>query len=87
MDDAFLVRGFERLGDLAGDGERLRDRQRAALETIGEHRAFDQFEHQRADTIRFFQPIDRANVRLIERREQARLAREAGPPFRISREM
>ncbi len=29
-DDARLVRGFERLGDLPGEGERLRDRQRAA---------------------------------------------------------
>ena len=87
MDDSLLVRGFERRGELAGDGERLRDRQCAALEAIGERLAFNQFEHQCADTIRFLQPIDRADVRVIECRERPRFAREAGAAFGIRREV
>ena len=87
MDDALLVRRVERLGDLAGDGERLRDRQGAALEAIGERRPFDQFEHQRGDAIRFFQPVDRADVRMIEGGERPRFAREAGAALGIGGEM
>ena len=83
MDDALLVRGLERLGDLACNGEGLGDRQRSALETIGERRAFDQLEDQRGHAIGFFQSVDRADVRVIERGEQARFAREAGAAFGI----
>ena len=33
MDDPLLVRGFQRFGDLAGDGERLVQRDRPGYET------------------------------------------------------
>ena len=59
----------------------------AALEAIGERLAFDQFEHQRADAIRFFQPVDRADVRVIERRERPRFAREAGAALGVGGEV
>ena len=60
---------------------------RPALEAIGQRRPFDQFEHQRADPFGFFQPVNRADVRMIERGEQARFAREAGAAFRIGGEV
>jgi len=50
VDDALLVCGLERLGDLTRDGERLGDRQRPGHELIGERRPFDQFEHERRTT-------------------------------------
>ena len=59
----FLVRGLERIGDLPRDGERLGDRQRSALEAIGQRRSFDQLEDQRGDAVGFFEAVDRADVR------------------------
>ena len=38
MDDALLVRGFERLGDLPRDRQRLGERKRALRDAIGERR-------------------------------------------------
>mgnify|MGYP007111873777 CR=1 FL=1 len=35
MHDALFVRGFEGVGDLAGDGERFVERNRAALDAVG----------------------------------------------------
>ena len=87
MDDAFLVRGLERLGDLARDGEGLGERQAGRARGDRRASAFDQFEDQRGDAIRFFQPIDRADVRVIERRERPRFAREAGAALGIGGEM
>ena len=39
--------------------------------------ALDQLEDQRGHAIGFFQAVDRADVRMVERGEQARFAREA----------
>ena len=52
MDDALLVRGFERVRDLARDRERLVNRQRARRQTLGERRAFHELEHEAADAVR-----------------------------------
>ena len=38
MDDALLVRGFERLGDLPRDRQRFVERQRPARDALGERR-------------------------------------------------
>ena len=38
--------------------------------------ALDQFHHQRTDTIGFFETVDVGDVRMIERRERLRFARE-----------
>ena len=46
VDDALLVRGLERLRDLLRDGERLVERQRPALQPLGEVLAFDQLQHE-----------------------------------------
>ena len=48
MDDALLVRGFEGVGDLPRDGQRVVHRQRLAGDAFGERLALDQLHHQGA---------------------------------------
>ena len=48
--------------------------------------AFDQFHHQGADAIRFFEPVDVGNVGMVQRREDLRFAREPCEAFRIGGE-
>ena len=47
MDDALLMRGFERLADLARDRQRFLERNRTTRDPIGERVALDQFEDER----------------------------------------
>ena len=49
MDDPLFVRGFERLGDLLRDRQRLVERDRPARDPLREIVAFDQFHHERGD--------------------------------------
>ena len=44
---------------------------------LGERLAFDQFQHQRANTVGFFQAVDGRNVRMIRRGEHLGFALEA----------
>ena len=46
MDDALLVRGFERLGDLPRDGQRLVERDRPARDALGQVFALDELHDQ-----------------------------------------
>ena len=78
MNDPFLVRRLERLGDLPRNREGLGHRQTPALQALGEGGPLDQLEHQRRQAIDFFQSVDRANVRMIERGKEAGFTREAG---------
>ena len=87
MDDAFLVRRVERLGDLARNREGVGDRQRPAREAIGKGGALDQLEDQRGHAIGFLEAVDRADVRMIERGEQAGFAREAGTTLGVCGEV
>ena len=48
MNDAVLVRGFERLGDLLRDRQRLVERNRPLRDAVGERRSLDQLHHERA---------------------------------------
>ena len=59
------------------------ERQRAFGQAIGERLAFYQFQDQRVDAVAVFDPVDRADVRMVERREQPRFALEAGQPVGI----
>ena len=70
MDDAFLVRSFERIGDLLGVVQRSLERQRP-LERL----ALDQLHHQRA----LFHAVDLRDVGMIERRPAPRLRAGSGP--------
>ena len=61
MDDAFLVRRVERVGDLARDRERLGDRQIGPrCDAIGERLALDQLQHECRAAVDVFEAVDRA---------------------------
>src|SRR5262245_59893851 len=91
MDDALLVSGFERGGDLSRDRQRLDRWHPAARDALGERLAFDELEHERALTAAvrtraLLESIDRADVRMIERCECLRFALEASQPLGIGGE-
>jgi len=47
VDDAAVVRGFERFGDLAGDGQGIVEFETAQLQALGESGSFDEFHDER----------------------------------------
>jgi hypothetical protein len=71
------------IGDLSRDTERLSDRKRPRLQARGERLSFDELQDEELGSVRFFQPIDRSDVRMIERSEEARFALKARDPLRI----
>ena len=87
MDDAVLVRGFERLGDLARDRQRLVERERRLRDAIGERRR-PRRAPSRAHWLpsALFEAVDLGDVRVVQRGEQLRLALEARQPLGIVRE-
>ena len=66
MDDAGVVRGGERHSELAGDLQRLVDRDRAQTDPVRQGRPLDEFEHERADSLRVLDAVDRRDVRMIQ---------------------
>ena len=63
MDDALLVRRFERLGDLLRDRHRLVERNRAARDPLRQILALDQFHDERAARLpAFFESVDVRDV-------------------------
>ncbi len=86
MDDPFLVGGLERLGNLSRDGQRFADRDDRLGNPLRERVAVDELEHERRGAVDRLEAIDRGNLRMIQRRQQPRLAIEAGAPLGIGRE-
>ena len=107
MDDAAAVRGFERVGDLPGDRERLvqrkgsspwlagapapRGRSRptptrravdGAAHQLRERETLDQLHHDRLGGA-VLHAVDRGDVRVVERGQRLRLAREPREPLAI----
>jgi hypothetical protein len=66
MDDALLVRRFERLGDLACDGQGLIDRNGSTRNAIGQSWSFDEFEDEGRDATGFLEAVDAADVRVVQ---------------------
>jgi hypothetical protein len=87
MDDALALGGLEPLGDLEKERERLGDRKSAAGDAIGERLAFDQLHRQKADSVVGLGAVERGDVLMVERRQNARLALEAGEPFGVVRDV
>ena len=72
MDDAALVRRFERLGDLPRDRQRFVERDRPPRDAIGQRRTVDQLHHEIVGP----DVVQRADVRVVERGDGAGLALE-----------
>ena len=81
MDDAVLG-GFERLGDLTGDRQRLVQRNRATGKTLRQVVTFDQFHHERRSAAAFFEAVDVRDVGMIQGSEHFRLALKPREPSR-----
>ena len=86
MDDAPLVRGFESLGDLARDRKRLIQRNRTTGDALREVVTLDQFHHEGSQAPAFFEPVDRGDVRMIERGEHFRFALKTRETIRVRRD-
>ena len=78
MNDASLMCGLERVGDLAGDGDGLVERDWALRDQIRQGRSLDQLKNQGACVVSFFQAVDRGDVRVVQRREDFGLTLEPG---------
>jgi hypothetical protein len=57
----------------------------ALRDALGQRRTLDQLHHQRTGAFAFFKPVNRRDVRMIERREDLRLAAETGEPVGVAR--
>ena len=86
MNDPLLVRRFERLGDLPGDGQDFLDGQRPVRDSFRERRSLDQLHDEGVHAVRLFEPVDRRNVGVVQRREQFGFALKASKPVAIPRE-
>ena len=86
MDDALLVRRFERFCDLLRDGQRFVQWNRSARYPLGEVFALDELHDQRTDAVRLFEAMDVSDVGMVQRRECLGFAREPRQPVEIARE-
>ena len=76
MDDAGAVRAVERAGDLTAAANHLVVRQRAARQPAGQGLALDELEDQILMSLVLADIVQRADVRMIERRQAARFTLE-----------
>jgi hypothetical protein len=86
MDDALLVRRFERLGDLLRDRECLVQLDRASHNALGQILTLDPFHDKGVNAWRFLDRINRGDVWMIQRRERLRFAFKSRETFRVGGE-
>ena len=86
MDDALLVRGFERVDDLLRVRDGLVNRNRAAREPRGKVVALDELERERQHAVGLFEPVNGRDMRMIQRGEHLRFAAKPGHAVGIQRE-
>ena len=90
MDDAAFVGGIERACHLSRQGDRLFEWQRAARRRIGKRGTFDEFEHESPHGMALEQlvvdPVNSADVLVVERSEHLGFAFEAGEAFGVAGE-
>ena len=66
VDDTFLVRGFEALGNLECNVECGLYRHGAGGQKLRQRVAFDKLKNQKSSAIVFFKAVDGSNVRVVE---------------------
>ncbi len=86
MNDPFLVGRLERRRNLTRDLECVGDGEGTLRQSVSQCRPLDQFQHQGTHVARVFEPVDGANIWVIERGEYVGLALEPRPPLRVFRE-
>ena len=84
MRDALPVRLVERVGDLDRDLQRLVERQRPFLEARGQRLAVEMRHDQVVRAIDAADVVDAADVGMVQGRDGASLALEAGPHIGIA---
>ncbi len=86
MDDAALVRGVQRVGNLPRDVQHLVERQRALRDPSRQIVAVDELHHERAHAAAFFQSVNLGDMRMVQGRERLGLASETRQTIGIARE-
>ena len=86
VDDALLVRGFEGLGDLLRDRQRLIERDWPARDALGKIFALDELHDESRAAVGVFESVDGADVRVIQGRQNFSFALKAGQPIGIGRQ-
>ena len=84
MDDSLLVRRFEGLGDLLRDRQRLVEGMGPRVNPLCEILALDEFHDERRDAVGLLEPVDRGDVRVIQRGEDLRFALKPRQSFRVA---
>src|SRR5690348_16525576 len=82
MDDSLAMRRFERAGYFNSSFQRLIEWQRPSLQTRCQRFPFDVFHDQKFGTVLRAYVVQRADVRMIQRRDSAGFALETLPRFR-----
>ena len=86
MDDALLVRGVERFGDLTRGLQCVLDWKGTGLQPICQRGALDELEDQALEPLGVFHPVDGGDVLVVERRQKFGFALEPGQTLGISQE-
>ena len=86
VNDALVMRGFERVGNLFRNRQRVGKRHRTARDERRQVVTRDQLHDERKRGARVLEPIDSGDVRMIERGQDLRFAPKSGEPLRIGRE-
>jgi hypothetical protein len=71
------------LGNLPCNPERFLQVERSALDAIGKRRSFHELQHERLDITHALDAVNRSDVRVIERGEQAGFTLKAASPFGV----
>ena len=87
MRDALAVRLVERVGDLDRDLQRLVERQRPFLEARGQRLALEMRHDEVVRAIDAADVVDAADVGMVQGRDGASLALEAGPQIGIASDL
>ncbi len=83
MDNAFRVRGFERVHRLHGDAKQFRLFKRTALEAVLKRLSFEQLHHDKRRAFKFTNIVDGADVGVVQGGSRSRFALEAFEGLRI----
>lgn len=83
MNDALVVCGFEGLSDLQSQLQGLAHRDRTPFETLSQGLSLNQLEHEQLSPVVFFQTMDRRDVGVIQRCQQAGFTLETGDTVRV----